>query len=46
VGLVQRGYRDNDIQKIIGGNMLRVFDAVLPDTEKKLPSERLAGRKQ
>jgi len=27
VGLVQRGYRDADIQKIIGGNMLRVLRA-------------------
>lgn len=27
VGLVQRGYRDADIQKIIGGNMLRVLKA-------------------
>lgn len=27
VGLVQRGYRDSDIQKIIGGNMLRVLKA-------------------
>lgn len=35
VGLVQRGYSDADIQKIIGGNMLRVFKAVLPDSEKK-----------
>jgi len=25
VGLVQRGYRDEDIQKIIGGNVLRVL---------------------
>jgi len=24
VGLVQRGYKDDDIRKIIGGNMLRV----------------------
>ena len=23
-----------DIQKILGGNMLRVFDAVLPEAEK------------
>ena len=30
VGLVQHGYSDSDIQKIIGGNMLRVTDAVLP----------------
>jgi membrane dipeptidase len=29
VGLVQRGYSDEDIQKIIGGNMLRVARAVL-----------------
>jgi len=31
VGLVQRGYSDDDIRKIIGGNMLRVARAVLPD---------------
>ncbi|MBI3281926.1 MAG: membrane dipeptidase [Acidobacteria bacterium] len=30
VGLVQRGYSDTDIQKILGGNMLRVARAVLP----------------
>jgi membrane dipeptidase len=30
VGLVQRGYPDQDIQKILGGNMLRVARAVLP----------------
>jgi membrane dipeptidase len=29
VGLVQRGYSDSDIQKIIGGNMLRVARAAL-----------------
>ena len=29
VGLVQRGYSDDDIQKIIGGNVLRVARAVL-----------------
>lgn len=28
VGLVQRGYRDEDIQKILGGNILRVARAV------------------
>jgi membrane dipeptidase len=27
VGLVQRGYPDDDIRKIIGGNMLRVLRA-------------------
>ncbi len=31
VGLVQRGYSDSDIQKIIGGNVLRVAQAPLPD---------------
>jgi membrane dipeptidase len=34
VGLVQRGYADDDIRKILGGNMLRVLDAVLPDADK------------
>ncbi|MEW6304915.1 MAG: membrane dipeptidase [Verrucomicrobiota bacterium] len=29
VGLVQRGYRDTDIQKILGGNFLRVARGVL-----------------
>lgn len=29
VGLVQRGYSDSDIQKILGGNVLRVARAVL-----------------
>jgi len=32
VGLVQRGYADADIQKIIGGNMLRVARDVLKGT--------------
>jgi membrane dipeptidase len=30
VGLVQRGYSDDDIMKILGGNMLRVARAVFP----------------
>lgn len=30
VGLVQRGYKDDDIRKIIGGNVLRVARVVLP----------------
>lgn len=30
VGLVQRGYSDEQIQKILGGNMLRVCREVLP----------------
>jgi membrane dipeptidase len=29
VGLVQRGYKDEDIQKILGGNVLRVARAAL-----------------
>ena len=28
VGLAMRGYRDGDIEKIVGGNMLRVVEAV------------------
>jgi len=31
VGLVQRGYSDSDIRKIIGGNVLRVAEANLAD---------------
>lgn len=31
VGLVQRGYTDADIQKILGGNTLRVAKAMFPD---------------
>ncbi|MEO1970839.1 MAG: dipeptidase, partial [Pirellulaceae bacterium] len=31
VGLVQRGYADDDIQKIIGGNVMRVAREVLPE---------------
>jgi membrane dipeptidase len=34
VGLVQRGYSDEDIQKILGGNMLRVARAVLPEQQE------------
>jgi len=30
IGLVQRGYSDSDIQKILGGNVLRVARAVWP----------------
>jgi membrane dipeptidase len=30
VGMVQRGYSDTDIQKILSGNVLRVARAVLP----------------
>jgi len=35
VGMVQRGYADDDIRKILGGNMLRVLEAVLPEPEKR-----------
>jgi len=31
VGLVQRGHSDEDIRKILGGNVMRVARAVLPD---------------
>ena len=34
VGLVQRGYKEEDIRKILGGNMLRVMEAVLPEADK------------
>jgi len=30
VGLLQRGYRDEDVKKIIGGNVMRVAKAVFP----------------
>lgn len=29
VGLVSRGYSDRDIQKIIGGNFLRLLDQTI-----------------
>lgn len=32
VGLVQRGYREEDIRKILGGNILRVCREVLPES--------------
>jgi membrane dipeptidase len=32
VGMVQRGISDTDIQKILGGNVMRVAGAVLPPT--------------
>ncbi len=32
VGLVQRGYQDDDIRKIIGGNVMRVAREVLPES--------------
>jgi len=37
VGMVQRGYSDDDIQKVLGGNVLRVARAVL---EKDPPTAR------
>jgi membrane dipeptidase len=36
VGLVQRGLSDGDIRLILGGNMLRVAQAVLPDPMRAL----------
>lgn len=35
VGMVQRGHSDADIQKILGGNVLRVARAVFPDNNSK-----------
>ncbi len=36
VGLVQRGYTDTQIQQILGGNMLRVCKAVLPEPNEAI----------
>ena len=33
--LLDRGYREADIQKILGGNMLRVLEAAVDPTEKR-----------
>ncbi|MGI6610021.1 MAG: dipeptidase [Limnochordia bacterium] len=33
VGMVQRGHSDDDIRKILGGNVLRVVKAALPGSE-------------
>jgi membrane dipeptidase len=38
VGLVQRGYSDEDIRKILGGNMLRVARAALAGGELSCPA--------
>ncbi len=37
VGLVQRGYSDEEIRKILGGNAMRVARASLPDPVAVLP---------
>ncbi len=37
VGLVQRGYSDQDIARILGGNLLRVLDANRPEQEYRQP---------
>lgn len=39
VGLVQRGYSDEAIQKIIGGNIMRVCQEVLPEPLQQLSIE-------
>jgi len=39
VGLVQRGYSDEDIQKIIGGNILRVARAVWAGSVYAIPQQ-------
>ena len=36
VGLVQRGYSDDDIRKIIGGNVLRVARETLKSAQGRL----------
>ena len=36
VGLVMRGYSDGDIQKILGGNLMRVLDANRPEVEVRV----------
>ncbi len=35
VGMVQRGFKDEEILKILGGNMLRVLGDALPETERQ-----------
>lgn len=37
VGLVQRGYSDETIRKIVGGNLMRVFREVWAGSELKIP---------
>lgn len=46
VGLVQRGYNDEQIQKIIGGNILRVCREVLPESLQKISRESVAASPQ
>ena len=40
VGLVQRGYSDRDIQKILGGNVLRVAREVLGTSALRTDSSK------
>ena len=34
-GLLDRGYSDDDIRKILGGNMLRVLETAIDPTERR-----------
>ncbi len=34
-GLLDRGYSDDDVKKIVGGNMLRVLEAAIDPTERR-----------
>ncbi len=40
IGLVQRGYSDEDVRKIIGGNVMRVARAVLPSLQSNPDGEK------
>jgi len=40
VGLVQKGYSDETIQKILGGNVLRVCEAALASPVSQIPDTR------
>ena len=43
-GLLDRGYSESDVKKILGGNMMRVMQIVLKPAPKAKPARSAGGR--